>query len=150
MSCGRGRSRPPECSAGRPHPMQDNCELACHRHGSFFGSNPFGERLPPALQGAWPRRSTEQNLGRLEQKAADHAVSAFRYSTGSIDLARLVTCRRHAEISRDRRRSPEPGGALNPSHVGQDHYRANARRRHELACRLVATGTLNNTSLQSR
>lgn len=60
------RHRPAECIAGHPHPMQDNSKLTCHRHGSFFASYPFGERLPPALQCAWPRRSTEQNLGRLE------------------------------------------------------------------------------------
>jgi hypothetical protein len=67
--------------------MQQDSEFTGDRHGGFLGSDACRERSSPALQRAGPRRSAEQNFGRLEQKATDHSVSALGYPTGSIDLA---------------------------------------------------------------
>jgi cation transport regulator ChaC len=52
--------------------------IRCNRTASLRATaDALGERSSPALQRARPRRSSEQNFGRLEQKATDHSVPAL-------------------------------------------------------------------------
>jgi hypothetical protein len=46
-----------------------------------------------------------------------------------VDLARLITPWRHAEIGADRRRAGKAGWRLDASHIGMRHERADAKRR---------------------
>src|SRR5271156_4908551 len=89
-SCGRDLPGPAELGAVNPDAVQDHGQPPCQGDDRLLHPAAPGNLHRPGLEPGPSCRTQQHALGRLVEHDPHHLVSASRYRTGSIALARLV------------------------------------------------------------
>src|SRR4051794_36848783 len=110
---------PPKLAAIRPHAMQDDRELACHRHCRAAQASPFGNCRSPGLQCRPSCNPGQQAMRGDEQSFPCEPVAALADRAVAIDLARGVFARCQPEMCANVAGSGKPCRVINRCCKGQ-------------------------------
>src|SRR5215470_8217283 len=122
---------PPELRAVNPHAMHDHGQPTCERHDRLLHPAVPGDLHRPSLEPGPLRRTHQHALGRLVEHDPHHLISAPRYCTGSVVLARLILGGCESKHRPHRFGLSEAGRYIDGDAIGQCDHRANAGDRHE-------------------
>src|SRR5215467_14236020 len=120
---------PPELRAVNPHAMHDHGQPTRQRHDRL---------LHPASLEPGPLRRTHQHaLGRLVEHDPHHLISAPRYCTGSVVLARLILGGCESKHRPHRLGLPETGRRIDRDAIGERDNRSDTRDRHQAPAHII-------------
>src|SRR5215472_7197392 len=125
--CCRGRlPGPPELGAVNPDAVHDHRQPARQRHDRLLHPAVPGDLHRPSLEPGPLRRTHQHALGRFVEHDPHHLISAPRYCTGSVVLARLILGGCESKHRPHRLGLPEAGRYIDGDAIGQSDHRANA------------------------
>src|SRR5260370_29654419 len=114
-----------------PHSVHDDGELAGDGDLCAAHADTLGEGQAPAFESARAAIALQEDGSGLEKIGPRQPIAATGDMPGDVDLARLESSAREAEIGADRGRMLEPGGIVDDGGVGQRDNDADARDGHK-------------------
>src|SRR5713226_1330695 len=114
-----------------PHPVHDDGELTGEGDLCAAHADTLGEGQAPAFESARAAIALQEDGSGLEKIGPHQPIAATGDMPGDVDLARLESSGREAEIGADRGRMLEPGGIVDDGGVGQSDDDADPGNGHE-------------------
>src|SRR5262245_57532996 len=94
------------------------------------------------------RRTHQHDLGRFVEHHPHHLVSAPRYRTRSVSLARLILSGCQPEHRPDRLGVPEAGRYIDRDAIGQRDHRTDPGDRHQAPAHLIVSDNGQHAAMQ--
>src|SRR5262249_45332856 len=128
---------PPELRAVNPHAMHDHGQPTRQRHDRLLHPAVPGDLHRPSLEPGPLRRTHQHALGRLVEHDPHHLISAPRYCTGSVVLARLILGGCESKHRPHRLGLPETGRRIDRDAIGERDNRSDTRDRHQAPAHII-------------